>query len=324
MVKTKEGTKIINPINQLNLFGYDNYFNSLVKLFKKKRLPKSLLFSGAKGSGKATFCYHFINYILSSNEDNKYNINEFSINETNQSYKHLNSNTHPNFFLVENKPLDKETKIDQIKNLIKFLNHSTYSNNLKIIMIDNVENLNLNSSNALLKSIEEPEENTFFFIVHNNAFKILDTIKSRCTKFKIFFTSDQKKTILNNLVKKNSLPINVQNYNDDLYFDTPGNIIKFISLLHDEKSKNKNDILSNILFLMDKYKSEKNSEILLFISLYIEKFYSELCSKNIENSPSYFLHYSNILNQINNMKKFNLDEKNVFIFIKDLLINEKK
>ena len=116
----------------------------------------------------------------------------------------------------------------------------------------------------------------------------------------------------------------MQNYNDDLYFDTPGNIIKFISLLHDEKSKNKNDILSNILFLMDKYKSEKNSEILLFISLYIEKFYSELCSKNIENSPSYFLHYSSILNQINNMKKFNLDEKNVFIFIKDLLINEKK
>ena len=120
MVKTKEGTKIINPINQLNLFGYDNYFNSLVKLFKKKRLPKCLLFSGAKGSGKATFCYHFINYILSSNEDNKYDINEFSINESNLSYKHINSSTHPNFFLIENNPLDKETKIDQIKNLIKF------------------------------------------------------------------------------------------------------------------------------------------------------------------------------------------------------------
>ena len=41
-------------------------------------------------------------------------------------------------------------------------------------MIDNAENLNLNSSNALLKTIEEPKNNTFFFIIYNSASKILD------------------------------------------------------------------------------------------------------------------------------------------------------
>ena len=75
------------------------------------------------------------------------------IDENNLSYKHLNTNTHPNFFLIENNLLEKNIKIDQVRNLLKFLNKTTYSGNLKIIMIDNVENLNLNSSNALLKAI---------------------------------------------------------------------------------------------------------------------------------------------------------------------------
>ena len=47
---------------------------------------------------------------------------------------------------------------------------------LKIIMIDNSEDLNVNSSNALLKAIEEPSKNTHFFIVNNNSKKISDTI----------------------------------------------------------------------------------------------------------------------------------------------------
>ena len=37
----------------------------------------------------------------------------------------------------------------------------------KIILIDNVENLNLNSVNALLKIIEEPNENIIFILIHD-------------------------------------------------------------------------------------------------------------------------------------------------------------
>ena len=40
------------------------------------------------------------------------------------------------------------------------------SKDLKIVMIDNVEHFNLNSSNALLKCLEEPQNNTFFFFIN--------------------------------------------------------------------------------------------------------------------------------------------------------------
>ena len=55
---------IIDPKAQLNLYGYENYFASFVKLHKKNKLPNVILLSGLKGVGKSTFVYHFVNYLL--------------------------------------------------------------------------------------------------------------------------------------------------------------------------------------------------------------------------------------------------------------------
>ena len=200
MKTTDECTETLSPKNQLRLFGYENYFNSFITLFEKKKMPNSILLSGLKGLGKATFTYHIINYLLSKDEERKYSIKDFAIDKHNLSYKLLSTNTHPNFFLIENNLLEKDIKIEQVRNLLNFLNKSTYTRNLKIIMIDNAENLNLNSSNALLKAIEEPQNNTFFFIIHNSASKILDTIKSRCTEFKFGLTTSKKVNIFANII----------------------------------------------------------------------------------------------------------------------------
>ena len=53
---------IIKPINQLNLYGYNKIFNDFKLLYKNKKLPNTILLSGAKGSGKSTFLFHFINF----------------------------------------------------------------------------------------------------------------------------------------------------------------------------------------------------------------------------------------------------------------------
>ncbi len=195
-----EDVEILSPRKQLYLYGYENYFNSFIKLYEKNKLPNSILLSGPKGLGKATFAYHFANYLLSQKEEKEYSVKTSSIRENNISYKLINANTHTNFFLIESNFQGSDIKIEQIRNLVNFLNKSTYKKNLKIVMIDNSEYLNLNSSNALLKSIEEPQSNTFFFIIHNSALKILDTIKSRCCEFKFSFTLTQKKNILTKII----------------------------------------------------------------------------------------------------------------------------
>ena len=206
----------------------------------------------------------------------------------------------------------------------QFLNKSTYSRNLKIIMIDNAENLNLNASNALLKSLEEPPKNTFFFLIHNSGSKILDTIKSRCVEFKIFFNENEKKNIFKNLINQHDIDLETYDVLENLYFDTPGNILRYLVTLSNSNEKNLKNTLSIIFFFIEKFKSEKKYENLPYLSFFIEKFYNELILKQNRDLNVSFLNYKKILYQINNMKNFNLDKTNTSIWLKDILINETK
>ena len=65
MIKTNENLEMVLPKNQFKLFGYEYYFNSFINLYQKNRLPNAILLSGPKGSGKATFAYHFLHQIIS-------------------------------------------------------------------------------------------------------------------------------------------------------------------------------------------------------------------------------------------------------------------
>ena len=82
--------------------------------------------------------------------------------------------------------------------------------------------------------------------------------------------------------------------------------------------------LSCIYYFIDIYKKEKNYEILSFLTIFIEKFYNDLCYVNDKKINTYLLHQSQILKQIFNMKKFNLSEKNTLLDIKNILSNDAK
>ena len=79
-------------------------------------------------------------------------------------------------------------EISQIREMYKYANKSAFNNKERIVLIDNAENLNLNSSNALLKIVEEPNDNVFFILILDNEKKIIKTLESRCLKFNLFLT----------------------------------------------------------------------------------------------------------------------------------------
>ena len=70
--------------------------------------------------------------------------------------------------------VDEKKNIDvaQIRKMINYTNKSTFNNKSRFILIDNIENLNKNSVNALLKIVEEPNDNIFFILINNNEKKI--------------------------------------------------------------------------------------------------------------------------------------------------------
>ena len=101
-------------------------------------------------------------------------------------------------------------------------------------------------------------------------------------------------------------------------------LVKYFSTLNSVDINIKEDTLKCIFYFFEKYKNEKNPEFLTFLSLFVEKFYNELCLNNNNNLNRYIFNQSRILRQIDDMRKFNLNEKNIFIWIKDVLLNEKR
>ena len=79
-----------------------------------------------------------------------------------------------------------------------------------------------------------------------------------------------------------------------------------------------------IYHFIEKYKIEKNPEILSYLSLFIEKFYFELCLNNNKNLNNLFFNFAKISKQIDDMKKYNLNDKNILISVKDTLQNDKR
>ena len=118
----------------------------------------------------------------------------------------------------------------------------------RFILIDNIENLNKNSVNALLKIIEEPNENIFFILINNNEKYILPTLKSRCLTFKINFTFNESMFISNQILKNNIFDL--INYDLINFYNTPGEIINLINFSKDKNIDLKNYTLTNFLNLL--------------------------------------------------------------------------
>ena len=194
-----------NPSLQTKLYGLDKIFSEIINLINLQKLPTKILLSGPKGSGKATMAYHIVNYVFSKNENHPYNLKFNEININNKSFKLIKNGTHPNFHLIDLINDKKNIEVSQIRKMINYSNKSSFNNLPRIIIIDNVENLNTNSNNALLKIVEEPNEKIFFLLIHNNNKKILDTLKSRCLTYKINLTFNDSIYITNKLINENIL-----------------------------------------------------------------------------------------------------------------------
>ena len=321
MSKLETNISISPPKEQLMLYCYNEHFNSFVKLYNKKKLPNVILLEGLKGSGKSTFAYHFINYMLSFDEKYSYSVEEFKINPENLTYKFIQNNTHPNFFLLERDLSESYIKIDQVRSLLKFLTKSAYKKNKKIVLIDSADHLNNNSSNALLHCLEEQSENTFFFIISNNLAKVQNTIKSRCVEYRFHFNFFKKKEIFDKITTEHQLNLNNSSLVNFFNFDTPGNILRYFHAFYETDFNFSEDILTSIYYLMDQYKNKKESYLINFISIFIESYYNNLSFNNPSNSNAYFTSRDKILYLINDMQNYNLDKKNLLIEIDNILTN---
>ena len=165
------------------VIGFDQEFDSILNKLLENKLSNSLLLTGNKGIGKNYFIFQLIEEYIK-----KKVISE----QINHHLSLLKNNSHPNIMNVK-KEIDEKTKklknfiiIDQIRKINQFsLETSVIENIPKFILIDSADDMNINASNGLLKILEEPKLNTYFFLISHQPSSLLPTIKSRCLKINL-------------------------------------------------------------------------------------------------------------------------------------------
>ena len=165
------------------IIGFDDEFRSLLDQLVNNNLNNSILLTGNKGIGKNYFLIQLIEeYIRAKIKDD----------QTQHHLSLIHNNSHPNIRFIK-KEIDEKTKkvknfitIDQIRKLNQFSLETSIIDNLpKFILIDSADDMNLNASNALLKILEEPKLNTYFFLISHQPSSLIPTITSRCLKINL-------------------------------------------------------------------------------------------------------------------------------------------
>lgn len=150
----------------------DSDFKRLSKLFDSGHLASCWLIHGDPIKTRA-FADQIIAHIFTSP------INEHGM-RAELVERHIKNGSFGNLMLLQKNEGASEIVIDQLAPLSDFLNKSPLIPGWRIILIDQVTDLNRFCANSLLKSLEEPPQRTLFLLLCQSLGTLLPTIRSRC------------------------------------------------------------------------------------------------------------------------------------------------
>ena len=252
------------------VIGYNDQFNYIFNNLKNDTLNNSILISGNKGIGKYFFVTNLIKEYLIYSTNNKNIKHHLSL---------LKNNTHSNIKVLK-KEIDLKTNkiknfitIDQVRNINFFSRETSQIANLaKFIIIDSADNLNSNAANSLLKILEEPKKNTYFFLISHQPSLLLPSIKSRCLKINLpthNFSDFSEILISNNITDDETIKFLFDITNGSPGLSTEYNFKEILEIF-DRLIKSVSDLNTfsdNNIYLLDVLTKFDNEKLKIYLSL---------------------------------------------------------
>ena len=162
-----------------DLIGHDEAWREWHSALGSARMHHAWILTGLKGLGKAQFARAAAAQLVAE-----------------PGIKQPPLEMHPDILIPEHPPENKEEvkkredgqpykrkrsiPIDEVRTLQRRLTTRPTLGNRRVVIIDPADDLEKNAANALLKSLEEPPEGTFFLLVTHRLGRLLPTLRSRC------------------------------------------------------------------------------------------------------------------------------------------------
>ena len=151
------------------------------KEVKQNKISASYLFYGDKRVDLLFYALEFSKMVMTKDIEDE--------EEKKSIEKRIENLQHSDIEVINRK--NENIKIDEVRELIYDAIESAYSSPKKIFILCGIENLRKESSNALLKILEEPPKDVYFILLARSL-NIISTIKSRTIKFHLEGASNEE------------------------------------------------------------------------------------------------------------------------------------
>lgn len=151
----------------------------------RQTLAHAFIFSGVEGVGLFEFSQVLGAWLLCQQPTDEQGACGYC-----KSCQLWQAQSHPDYRLIAQLVDDKGKtsqviKVDQIRELLDFLNKSAQLNGYRVAVIHHADTLNTNAANSLLKTLEEAGKNTAIILLTEQPLSLLPTIRSRCQQFNV-------------------------------------------------------------------------------------------------------------------------------------------
>jgi DNA polymerase-3 subunit delta' len=152
------------------IIGHKKNIYFLQKSVDNDKLNHAYLFCGPAHLGKTTIAVDFLFKILCERRGKCGKC---------VHCQQLEKNIHPDVYFIKKEENKKNITIEQIRTLQEKITKRSFCRSYKIILINQADNLSIEASNCLLKSLEEPNPKTIFILISENIKSLPETIISR-------------------------------------------------------------------------------------------------------------------------------------------------
>lgn len=158
-------------------------------MIANRRVPNSLLMTGDEGVGKRQFALKLVRNLICPEPVDGEGCDvcavcrravkfEFPKPDDKDAHQRVIFSDHPDVGMVI--PYNRNILVDAIRHLEKEANFRPYEAASRFFIVDNADKMNDHASNALLKTLEEPPETSYIFLITSRPDSLLPTIRSRC------------------------------------------------------------------------------------------------------------------------------------------------
>ena len=168
------------PLSAASYPWHQTIWQQLQRARQQQHLPHALLFTGSTGCGHEAMVYALAQSLLCLEPSE----NGYACGSC-RSCKVFTAHSHPDFMLLSLAEDKQAISVEQVRSLERFLELSrSYSPN-RVALILNADAMNIHAANSLLKSLEEPADNSYILLFTDRVAAIMPTIRSRCQQFRL-------------------------------------------------------------------------------------------------------------------------------------------